>query len=180
MEHKAHATHGYAHHQVDQDLDLVEMWLRKDRTRWVAGVLAGALAAVVMMLVSMILSAALGNEFWFPVKVAALPFMGNTATAFGMHLGAILLGMAVYVTIGAFFGAIFSHFVFTNSMPALFGMGLTWGIFSWIFINNLFIPAFSDIIAAQLSAARAFPANLAFGVSLVSVAFFDRMLRGNR
>lgn len=162
-----------------EDMNLVEMWLRKDPVRWIAGALAGLFACVLMTVFAMILSGVFGNEVWFPMKVAALPVLGGSATEFGFHLRPILIGLAVQGGLCAFLGVIYAHFTGTNSLPALLGMGFVWGAFSWIFIFNLFVQSFTDVRAANLSPAAAFPIMMVFGLSLTSVAFFDRALRGN-
>ncbi|NDD93156.1 hypothetical protein EBZ37_13890, partial [bacterium] len=68
-------------------------------------------------------------------------------------------------------------FTGTNSFAPLLGMGLTWGAFSWIFINNLFAPSFLDIRALNISNGAAFFVWMVYGISLTSVAFFDRAVR---
>jgi hypothetical protein len=56
-------------------------------------------------------------------------------------------------------------------------MGLTWGAFSWIFLNNLFSPSFLSIRALNLPNSAAFFTWMVYGVALTSVAFFDKALR---
>ncbi len=160
------------------DINLVELWLKWDPKRWIAGALAGAFAGIVLLGAGMLLALAFGNEVWFPVKVAALPVLGGAATEFGMNLGSILTGLIVTEAVAVFLGIVFAQFVPTNSFTALAGMGVVWGVFGWIFIHNLFIQSFRPVFAAQLSPAAAFPVWLAFGLALTSVAFFDRTLRG--
>lgn len=160
------------------EFDIVEVWLRKDPKRWIAGALAGLFATVVMLAFAMVLYAALGMEAWFPVKMAALPFLGNAATEFGMNAGAIICGFLAHAALGVILGMIFAHFTGTNSLPALLGMGFVWGVFSWIFVHNLFIQSFTAIKASHLSPGTNFFVTLVFGLALTSVAFFDRALRG--
>src|SRR5690242_9406514 len=120
------------------DMNLVEMWLRRDPSRWLAGLLAGLAAGAFAMGVAMLLSAVFGTEAWFPVKLAATPFLGAEATEIGQGFGAVLTGFLAHEILCAFFGFVFAHFVFTNSVPALLGMGLVWAAFSWVFLWNLF------------------------------------------
>ena len=92
----------------------------------------------------------------------------------------IVVGLVSFEMLCAFLGAVFAHFVFSNASGPLLGMGFTWGAFSWIFINNLFSPSFLDVRAANISRGAAFGFWMVFGLSLTSVAFFDRVLRGNK
>jgi hypothetical protein len=61
----------------------------------------------------------------------------------------------------------------------LLGMGLTWGAFSWIFLNNLFSPSFLDIRAIKIPNSAAFFVWMVYGVALTSVAYFDKAVRAN-
>lgn len=162
------------------EINLVEMWLRRDPTRLMAGAAAGLFAGVMGMVFAMIVAVVLGQEAWFPVKFGALPFLGGAATEFGFNLKSILLGILFHEFLGLVLGVVFAHFVYSNAMPALLAMGLVWGTFTWIFISNLFLRSFTDVLAVNLPSSVFFPVNLVFGLSMTSVAFFDRMLRGRR
>jgi hypothetical protein len=59
-------------------------------------------------------------------------------------------------------------------------MGLTWGAFSWIFLNNLFSPSFLDIRALRIPNGAAFFVCLVYGVALTSVAYFDQAVRSKK
>ena len=161
------------------DTNLVEMWLRKDPVRWMAGVAAGLFAALVMIAFSMLVAILFGMEAWYPVKIAALPFFGSEAGELGFQLGHILVGVVFLEVLGAFLGFLYAHFNFTNQLPALLAMGVVWGIFAWIFISNLFIQSSRPVFHAHYSSGAAFFSWIVFGISLTSVAFFDRMLRGS-
>ncbi|MBY0471883.1 hypothetical protein K2X30_12010 [bacterium] len=161
-----------------EESDIVEMWMHIDKTRWVAGAMAGIFAGLVMMGVAMVFSVVGGMEFWFPVKFVAVPFLGASAMEYGMQMGAIVTGLVFHFLLSIVLGMIYAHFTITNKFWPLMGAGFTWGTFSWIFMNNLFIQAFRDISAIHVSKGAAFFVDLAFGFSLVSVAMFDRMLRG--
>lgn len=160
------------------EMNLVEMWLRKDKTRWVAGAIAGFFAGAIALAFAMVLSKVLGSESWFPAKLVALPVLSSTATEFGMLPSRILAGVIVWEALCTVLGVIFAHFTFTNSLQALLAMGLVWGVFSWIFIWNLFMQSNGAIFAAHVPSAPVFPVCLVFGFGLSSVAFFDRLLRG--
>ncbi|MCC7442529.1 MAG: hypothetical protein IT285_12905 [Bdellovibrionales bacterium] len=155
---------------------LVERWTQKDAIRWAAGAAAGLLAGLAMLVFAMVVSAAMGGDAWAPAKIAAVPFLGGEAMAFGNSTG-LLAGIVLHELLALVLGVLFAHFAFTNSPPALLGLGLAWGIFSWIFLTNLFFSAWREVLAQELHVGAGFFACLVFGISLSSVAFFDKMLR---
>jgi hypothetical protein len=161
-----------------EDMDIVAIWLRKDPKRWVAGILAGAFAGVLALAFACVLAKIGGMEILFPIKVAAVPILGNEATAYGMT-PAVLIGFVIHELLCMFLGFVYAHFTGTNELPTLLGAGFTWGVFSWIFIFNLFVQSFADIQALHLSKGAGFFVMLVFGLSLTSTAFFDRMIRGS-
>jgi hypothetical protein len=163
--------------EQEQDLNLVAIWLRKDPVRWSAGVLAGLFAGLISLIFAMALASVSGVEIWYPVRLAALPFLGNIASALDSSSG-IIVGFIVYEAICAALGLFYAHVAATNSFPALLGAGFTFGAFSWIFIFNLFSQSFKDVYAMRIAPGPAFLVMMVFGFSLVSVSFFDRLLRG--
>lgn len=162
----------------DNDMNIVERWLRVDTVRWISGVLAGLLAGGLAIFVAMVFAKIGGREFWYPVKLMASILMGPGATALDSGLGAIVAGLIFFEGLAAFLGLVYAHFTVTNNAQALLGVGLTWAAFSWIFIWNLFFQSFSTIFVAALSSGVVFPICLVYGLSLSSVGFFDRALRG--
>jgi hypothetical protein len=168
---------GTASEFEEGDVNLVAIWLRKDPVRWVAGAMAGLFAGMAALIFAGILASLNGLEFLFPMKIAALPFLGNSATSTGTHLGAIIIGLLTFELVAAFWGVIYAHFTGTNSMKALLAMGMVWGIFSWIFVSNLFIQSFTDVRALELDHWATIATCLIYGLVLSSVAFFDRALR---
>jgi hypothetical protein len=162
---------------TDGDINLVEGWLKADPKRWLAGVLAGLFAALIAIAVAGIISVVGGMEFLFPVKLMATWVLGASATELGMHLGAIAVGFGVIGAICGFWGFVYAQFVRTNCLGPLLAMGLVWGIFSWVFEWNLFFHSIKPILTADVSPAPVFFICLAYGISLTSVAFFDRSLR---
>ena len=171
------------HTQTEKDLDIVAPWLRFDPTRILAGVLTGMFSGVVALVFGGILARMGGLEFIFPVKVMALPILGSSATELGLSGGgvtAVVVGLVCFELLCAVLGGVFAHFVFSNAAGPLLGMGFTWGAFSWIFINNLFSPSFLAVRAADISRGAAFGFWMAFGLSLTTLAFFDRMVRGQK
>lgn len=157
---------------------LTDLWLKADPIRWVAGLMAGVFATVIMMIATMGLCVLFGKEAWFVIKFMATPFLGYAATDAGFHLLPILMGFVLLTALFGFWGVVFGHFVRTNKIPALLGMGFTWAAFSWIFLNNLFAPAFPVVFnqTHQWSGA-AFFVLLIYGLNLTSIRFFDSILR---
>lgn len=167
-------THG--HQDTEGDINLVEIWLRRDPTRWIAGALAGVFSGLVACAFGMLLALLFGSDVWYPAKALASPILGPEAMNFGIHAG-IAVGLGVWAGLGAVLGAVYAHFTGTNSLPALLGVGLSWGAFSWVFLNNLFLPSFRAYMVLHVSGGAAFFVCLVFGIALTSTAFFDRMLR---
>ena len=158
------------------EYNLVEMWLRKDPIRWIAGALAGVLAGGVAAGVAMIIAKLAGFEGSFPIKLIGTIILGAQATEIGNANG-FLVGGLLIVGLGLFLGVIFSHFCGVNSLKALIPLGLVWGTFSWIFIWNLFLQSFNTIFAARIPSGPVFAICIAFGLALVSVSSFDQLLR---
>jgi hypothetical protein len=161
-----------------QDINIVELWLRKDTVRWVSGALAGLFAGLVAICFAMLLAVMSGAEFWYPVKLMATMVLGSSATVLGAHMGAILTGFILFELLSVLLGVIYAHFTASNSLSVLLGIGLVWGMFSWIFIWNLFFQSFKTIFAANVSSGAVFPICMVFGLALTSVGFFDRAIRG--
>ena len=161
---------------TDHDINLVEIWLRKDKVRWTAGLFAGVFSALAACGFAMVLCALFGSDTWYPAKLLAVPFLGAKAIDFGFS-SAVFVGLGFWTVLGGFLGATFAHFTGTNSLPALLGVGLSWGAFSWIFLHNLFFPSFRDYMVQRVPNGVALLICLVFGTALTSTAFFDRMLR---
>jgi hypothetical protein len=142
-----------------------------------AGALAGAFAGLLMAGVAMALATAAGYESVYPLKLPALPFLGGSATALGFGTAGMWVGLVAHELLAMFLGAVFAHFAATNYLPALLGAGLSWGIFSWIFLGNLFFQSFDAVNAAQLPRGASLICNLIFGLGLTSVGAFDRMFK---
>lgn len=159
------------------EFNLVEMWLRFDKTRWIAGFFASIVATALAIGLAMVLSQMGGLECWFPVKLMATTLLGASATEIGPHMSPILVGTGVIFAICLFWGLLFAHFTGTNSLKALLPLGAVWGLFAWIFLWNLFIQSFRPIFAARIPSGPVFPICMAYGLGLASVALFDRAFR---
>lgn len=168
---------------MEKDTDIVAIWLKKDPKRWFAGAMAGAFAGLMALIFASLLAKLAGKELWFAGKILALPFLGGKATEVGMSGASLLafaIGFVAFELLTAFWGAIYAHFTGTNALGPLLGMGLTWGAFSWIFLNNLFSPSFLDIRALQIPNSAAFFVWMVYGVALTSVSYFDKAVRSGR
>lgn len=162
------------------EFNLVEIWLRKDPVRWVAGVMAGLFAALVMLMSTVICAKMHHSDPLFLIKAFAVPFFKGAAMEEGFHLPVIMAGATTYILLSAVLGVFYAQMTGTNHMGGLFGVGITWGAFAWVFINNLFSGAFRETIALNLNKGAGFFAWMLFGISLMSVAAFDRMFRGSK
>ena len=171
------ATHSSG---TDGDFNLVEIWIRRDPVRWMAGAFAGLFAALVMWLTTALMARTCGNEGWFLLKAFAIPLLGGKAMAFGFHPQAIFTGAVLFGLLAAFLGVIFAHFTGTNRAKPLLAMGVVWGCFSWIFLNNLFSSSFREVFALQVPKGYALGAWMAFGIAMASVSFFDRLFRSGK
>src|SRR5215210_2245512 len=158
------------------EYNLVEMWLRKDPIRWVSGALAGLLAGFVALVVAAVIASALHYEALFPIKLIGSIILGPSATAVDNNSG-VLPGVVLFEGVALFLGFVYGHFTSVNQMTALLPMGLVWGIFSWIFIWNLFMQSFLTVFAARIPSGAILLVCIAFGIALSSVSVFDRMLR---
>jgi len=159
--------------------NLVEIWLRRDPTRWFAGALAGLFAGAVAMLVSVGITSSFSNyEPWFPIKLMGTIALGASSTEIGQSQG-IIAGILVFEILSLFWGFVYAHFTGTNRLFALLPMGLVWGIFSWIFLWNLFLQSVKPIVAAHVPTACVLLICVTYGLTLSSVSVFDRILRRN-
>lgn len=165
----------------DNDMNMVATFLVADPVRWVAGVVAGAFAGVIALVLAMIMASAAGYEFLFPAKLMGTILLGAEATASDAGVAPVIVGFVIFELVAMLWGFVFGHFTrATNALPALLGVGLAWAAFSWVFIWCLFLQSFRPIFVANLNYGAAIPVCLAYGLGLTSVAFFDRMIRGNR
>ncbi len=165
-------------HADAHDMDIVALWLRADKVRWTAGILAGLFAGAVALAFAGIIAKVGGFDVLFPARLFGGIVLGSGATNTATGMGSAVVGFMVVEFICVVFGFAYAHFVPTNSFGPLLAMGAVWGIFSWIFLWNLFLQSFQAIRFAAVPTSLALPVCMAYGLSLASVAFFDRMVRG--
>ncbi len=166
------------HHALPpEDIDLVANWLVFDRVRAVAGVLTGLFAGVLALAVAGALAVMNGMEFLYPVKLMATPVLGFAATEYSAGFLTLVTGFIVFQFMCTFWGFVYSHFVKTDALGPLLAMGAVWGFFSWVFEWNLFLHAEKAIVYSGVSPSAALLVCMVYGVSMSSLAFFNRVLR---
>jgi hypothetical protein len=159
--------------RVEGEYNLVAMWTNVRPQRLIAGAMAGVVAGVAMLLFGVVYCAMKGMDLTAPMKIVALPFLGEEALLIGSMKG-LIVGLIAHLGLSAVLGAFYGYFTGVNHKKALFGMGITWGIYGWIFITCLMMPSFRAYHAAQIPLGVMFFAWLVFGVSLMSISLFDK------
>jgi len=158
---------------VEGEFNVVAMWNDVRASRLIAGVKAGIFAGIVTQICGSIFCMTKGLDFTIPMRIMGLPFLGNNAMTYGGSVG-LVVGLISFFTLAIFLGTAYAHFTGVNIKKGLFGMGLTWGAFGWIFITCLFMPANRNYFAAEIPRGPMFFAWLIYGVSLMSVSWFDK------
>jgi hypothetical protein len=158
---------------IEGEYDLVAMWTDIRPARLKAGALAGIFAGTVTLIFGAIFCAIKGLYLTIPMRIMGLLPLGNSAMAFGSGMG-LVVGLLGFYSLAIFLGVAYSHFNGSNNRKGLFGMGLTWGAFGWVFITCLFMPANRNYYAAEIPRGVMFFAWQIYGLSLMSVAWFDK------
>jgi hypothetical protein len=172
-------TQGMSAEDIANDVNVVALWTSVDKTRWVAGIVSGWIAAAIAMSVGGIISTSHGYEFLFPVKLLGAALLGPSATAYGSTSG-LVAGLIVTGLILGVWGFVYGHFVRSNSLYAMLGMGFTWGTFLWIFDWNLLLKSVKAISAAEIPSGAAFAVCMAYGFGMSVISVVDPILRGNK
>lgn len=158
---------------IEGEHNLVELLCNFRASRLKAGVLAGIVAGIAMQIFGMIYCASQGIDITAPMKIAGLPILGNAAMAYGSTTG-IVVGLLAFFAYSIFHGMSYAHVTGGNHKGALFGIGLTWAAWSWIFVTCLFMPAFRSYYEAEIPRGVMFFAWIVWGLSLQSVKWFDK------
>jgi hypothetical protein len=158
---------------IEGEFNLTEMWNTFRAARLRAGVAAGIVAGTAMQIFGVIYHGVQGDDLLKGFKIAALPVLGNEALAYGMGSG-FWVGTLMFFLLSIFLGVYYAHATGVNNKKALFGIGLTWAAFSWVFITCLFAPSFRAYHEADISRGAMFFAWIVHGLSLMSVAWFDK------
>jgi hypothetical protein len=169
-------AHSNSQAQTEVDYNIVTLWTTIDVTRWIAGCIAGVIAACIAAVVAGAFASSGGFEFLFPVKLLGTALLGREATAYGSTSG-LIAGVLVFGFITVFWGFVFGHFVRTNKFLSLLGMGVTWGLFSWVFVWNLFLHSVKAISASNMSSGPALAICLSYGLGMMSIAVVDKVIR---
>lgn len=155
------------------EYNVVALWTRFRADRIKAGIFAGIVAGIMMQIFGMLYCAVKGMDLTTPMRISALPILGNSAMTFGNGAG-VIVGLLMFFLLSVVLGSTYAHFTGTNHKWNRFGMGLTWGAYSWIFITCLFSPAFRAYEEAAIPRGVMFFAWMVFGISLMSVSWFDK------
>ncbi|NDF15436.1 hypothetical protein EB061_08960 [bacterium] len=158
---------------IPGEYNVVALWTQFRPERIKAGVFAGIFSGLVMQIFGMIYCAVVGRDWTTPMRISALPLLGNSALAYDNPAG-IAVGLIMFFLLTVVLGTTYAHFTGTNHKWNRFGVGLTWGAYSWIFITCLFSPAFRSYEEAEIPRGVMFFAWMVFGISLMSVAWFDK------
>ena len=158
---------------IEGEYNLVQMWTDIRAARLKAGAMAGIFAGVMSIIFGSIFCVIKDLDPTIPMRIMGLPYIGNVAMTYGGSYG-IVVGLISLFSIAIFLGVAYAHFTGVNNKKALFGMGLTWGVYGWIFITCLFMPANRNYYAAEIPRGVMFFAWLVYGISLMSVAWFDK------
>jgi hypothetical protein len=158
---------------IPGEYNVVALWTKFRGARLRAGVMAGIFAGFMMQLFGVVYYAFKGDDLVKPFKIAALPILGNSALAYGSVQG-VVVGLIVFYALMSFLGMAYAHFTGTNHLGNRFGIGITWAAFGWVFITNLFCPAFRSYSEADIPRGAMFFAWIVFGLSLMSVKWFDK------
>ena len=161
---------------VEGEFNVLAMWNDVRSARLIAGVKAGIFAGTMAQIFGSIFCLAKGLDFTIPMRIMGLPFLGNNAMTIGGSIG-LAVGLISFYTLAIFLGMAYAHFTGVNIKKGLFGMGFTWGAFGWIFITCLFMPANRHYYAAEIPRGVMFFAWQAYGLSLMSIAWFDKSVQ---
>jgi hypothetical protein len=161
------------------DVNVVALWTSVDGARWAAGLVSGWIAGVIAMAVAGLIAINHGYQFVFPVKLLGTCLLGAQATAYDSHSG-LMAGAAVCAFIFGLWGFVYGHFVRSNSLYSLLGMGFTWGAFLWIFDWNLILHSVKTISASEVPSGAAFATCMAYGFGMSVIAIVEPIFKGGR
>lgn len=163
---------------IENDVNMVALWTSVDKTRWAAGLISGWVAGAIAMSVAGAIAVTHGFQFVFPVKLLGTILLGAQATAYDSSAG-LVAGLIMTGFIFGLWGFVYGHFVRSNSLAAMLGMGFTWGAFLWVFNWNLMLHSFKAISAAEVPSSAAFFTCMAYGFGMSVISVIDPMLRKN-
>ena len=126
------------------------------------GTVAGLVGGVLLTLFNLLTDLVRGRDLWAGVKVAAYPFVGETALAPGYDAGPVLQGLTTHLGISVIWGVLFALTAFGMSRAATVSFGIIWGVLVWIGMCYFVLPLTSSSVLT-----RGTPTLLAVGQHLV-------------
>jgi hypothetical protein len=158
---------------IEGEYPVALLWSQWRTPRIIAGVFAGIVAGTAMQIAGMIYCSIRGWDIFMPGKISALPWLGREALQFG-SVHALVVGLIAFYALAIVLGMAYAHFTGNNHRGVRFGMGVVWATWGWVFITCLFSPSFQAYQEADIPRGAMFFAWLVFGLSLSSVAWFDK------
>jgi hypothetical protein len=155
-----------------EDAPIVEHWLKFHPQRFFLGGLSGILAAWGALIVGGLLCLFSEMDPFTPATVLGTILLGSKSMTIGSTTG-LVAGLLVAALIGGFWGLVYAQMTYTNRFFPLLLVGLTWGIYSWIFTWNLFLQSFLDVYSAELPTSAALLVCLAYGFFLTMLGPLD-------
>jgi hypothetical protein len=148
-----------------------------DIVRW--GAIAGLIGGIAMAMIMMITTAALGMGLLAPVYLIAATFHSSWATAQGLQIAPLLVGLMVHMVNSIIFGAIFAivlRALFQRSFGAVAAAvaGMVWGILLFAVMTYGVLPQLDAAMAHAITASSALltwwlVSHLMFGVALGAI-----------
>ena len=115
-----------------------------------AGILSGIIGGVLMGMLSMMVTLAMGQGFWTPMKLIAGTTHGVDVLIGGA--GIVLWGLIIHMMVSAGYGVLFTLVVPRSTRPgAALAAGLIYGALIWAFMGSLIVPAINPTMHARLA-----------------------------
>src|SRR5262249_30386840 len=123
--------------------------------RW--GVIAGLIGGIAMAMIMMIVTALLGMGFLAPLYLIAATFHPAWATAQGLQIAPLLVGLMVHMVNSAIFGVIFAvvlRWIFRQpiGVVVMAVAGMVWGILIFLVMTYGVLPVLDAAMAHALTA----------------------------
>ena len=132
---------------------------------WKRSVGAGLIAAIVMAVFAMIVAASRGPGFFAPMKLISAVVLGQRAMTIGA--GAVVLGIAIHLAMGALLGALFAAVVFSRpSWLATVALALIYSTGVYLVMSILILPWGNPVMLHHISLSWFLLYHLAFGLTL--------------
>jgi hypothetical protein len=136
-------------------------------TMFFSGIMAGVISGAVMLFMMMIVSRAIGQGFFFPMRLFAATFWGVNALIAGPVVP--IVGTIFHLGVSAGLGVIFASLTRprTPEGSALLG-GVIYGIGVWVVMNYLIMPWLNPTMNERINFEPGwfFLSHIAFGACL--------------